>query len=277
MTTRARSRNSTSGCKSACVPTTAGVRPEARLASIEARARPFSRPVRKPISTRAARGVALQCRVVLAGEDLGRRHQCRLAAALDRGQHREQRDDRLAAADIALQQPHHAPRLRHVARRSRRSRGAARRSAQSRAPPRPAPVKTPGADDRPPLLPTAPGADQRHRELAGEDLVIGEPLARRGRRRRDRPRSAGHAPGGPPRPRRANRAARASAGSIHSGNAGSAVERRPDRLLHDARRQAGGQRIDRLDRLEAVEPRPAATRGRGAPSAACRRRTRPGR
>ena len=59
------------------------------------------------------RGMALQGRVMLAGEDFGRRHQRRLAAAFDCGQHRQQGHDRLAAADIALQQPHHAPRLRH--------------------------------------------------------------------------------------------------------------------------------------------------------------------
>ena len=32
-----------------------------------------------------------------------------------------------------------------------------------------------------------------------------------------------------------------------------AIERRPDRLLHNARREARGQRVDRLDRSEAVE------------------------
>ena len=44
---------------------------------------------------------------VLAREDLGRRHQRRLAAGLDRVQHGQQGDHRLAAADIALQQPQH--------------------------------------------------------------------------------------------------------------------------------------------------------------------------
>ena len=47
---------------------------------------------------------------MLAGEDLGRREQSRLRARLDRGQHRHQRDQGLARADIALEQAKH----RHV-------------------------------------------------------------------------------------------------------------------------------------------------------------------
>ena len=45
---------------------------------------------------------------MLAREDFGRRHQRRLSSRLDHPGHREQRDDRLAGADIALQQPQHA-------------------------------------------------------------------------------------------------------------------------------------------------------------------------
>ena len=52
--------------------------------------------------------------VVLAGQELGRRHQRGLRAGLDGGQHGEEGDQRLAAADIALQQPHHALGLGHV-------------------------------------------------------------------------------------------------------------------------------------------------------------------
>ena len=47
-------------------------------------------------------------RQMLARQDFGRRHQCRLAAGLDRARHGQQRDDRLAGADIALQKPQHA-------------------------------------------------------------------------------------------------------------------------------------------------------------------------
>ncbi len=59
-------------------------------------------------------GERLDGREMLARQDLGRRHQRRLAAAFDRLQHGEQRDHRLAAADIALQQAQHAPAVRHV-------------------------------------------------------------------------------------------------------------------------------------------------------------------
>ena len=42
--------------------------------------------------------------VVLAGEDLGRRHQAGLGTRLDGDQHGEQGNDCLAAADVPLQQ-----------------------------------------------------------------------------------------------------------------------------------------------------------------------------
>ena len=253
MTTSARSRNSTSGCNSACVPTTTGVSPEARLASIESRARPFSRPVRKPISTPAAAARRCKRRVMLAGQDLGRRHQRRLTAALDRDQHRQQRDDGLAAADIALQQAHHAAR-RAMSAAISASAWRWRRSARSRARLRPAPASAPVPDERPALLPPPARAHQRHRELAGQDLVIGEALARRagGReigfgalRRMD--------DCGPPRASRPDAAlAQAPGRSIRAAPA-RARRRAVDRPLHDPRRQAGGQRVDRLDRLQPVE------------------------
>ena len=51
---------------------------------------------------------------MLTREQLGRRHQRRLRARLDRACHSEQRDHGLAAADIALQQPQHAMRAREI-------------------------------------------------------------------------------------------------------------------------------------------------------------------
>ena len=45
--------------------------------------------------------------VVLLGEHLGRGEQRGLPAGVDDGEHRPQRDDRLAGADLALQQPVH--------------------------------------------------------------------------------------------------------------------------------------------------------------------------
>ena len=51
---------------------------------------------------------------MLARQHLGRRHQRGLRAGLDRDRHGHQRDDRLAGADIALQQAQHAARRAHV-------------------------------------------------------------------------------------------------------------------------------------------------------------------
>ena len=53
---------------------------------------------------------------VLLGEDFGRRHDRDLPAVLDRLQRGERGDDRLAAADIALQQALHRMGLREIAR-----------------------------------------------------------------------------------------------------------------------------------------------------------------
>ncbi len=60
------------------------------------------------------RGKAGNRRMVLARQDLGRRHQHRLSAAFHHGGHGKQRHQRLPGADIALQQPQHAGIGRHV-------------------------------------------------------------------------------------------------------------------------------------------------------------------
>ena len=67
--------------------------------------------------------------VVLLGEDLGRRHERHLQAVLHRHERREQRDDRLAGADVALQQPVHRRGPLHVVDDLLRAPSAARRSA----------------------------------------------------------------------------------------------------------------------------------------------------
>ncbi len=51
---------------------------------------------------------------VLLGQHLGRRHERGLEVVLGGQQHREQRHHRLAAAHVALEQPMHAHRRRHV-------------------------------------------------------------------------------------------------------------------------------------------------------------------
>ena len=52
---------------------------------------------------------------MLAGEDFGRGEHRRLRPRLDRLEHRQQGDERLARPDIALEQAQHRPLLRHVA------------------------------------------------------------------------------------------------------------------------------------------------------------------
>ena len=52
--------------------------------------------------------------VVLVGEDLGRRHERHLQAVLHGDNRREQGNDGLAGADVALQQPVHRLRAQHV-------------------------------------------------------------------------------------------------------------------------------------------------------------------
>ena len=52
--------------------------------------------------------------VMLAGQQLGRRHQGGLVAGFDGVEHGHQGDDGLAAADVALEQPQHPPLRRHV-------------------------------------------------------------------------------------------------------------------------------------------------------------------
>ena len=51
---------------------------------------------------------------MLARQELGRRHQCRLRAGLDGARHGQKRDDGLAAADVALKQAKHAMRARKI-------------------------------------------------------------------------------------------------------------------------------------------------------------------
>src|SRR5690349_9914615 len=52
---------------------------------------------------------------VLLGEGFRRRHEGSLAAVLHRSEKRIERDDRLARADVALQEPLHRSRAREVA------------------------------------------------------------------------------------------------------------------------------------------------------------------
>ena len=99
---------------SAWVPTTMRLDPSARPASVSFRALPLSRPVSRPGSSPTGCSSGASVSQVLPGQDLGRGQQRRLAPVLHRRQHGQQGNHGLAAADIALQQPQHPVRRRHV-------------------------------------------------------------------------------------------------------------------------------------------------------------------
>ena len=130
---------------------------------------------------------------MLAGQDLGRRHQGGLAAGLDGARHGEQRHHGLARADIALQQAQHAPVGAEIGADLGRARGScAPVSAKGRAgldparEPAVAGILAAGAA-------AAAGTGEGERQLRGQELVIGEPASARGwpaRCRRSRRRGA---------------------------------------------------------------------------------------
>ncbi len=197
------------------------------------------------------RRMALEDRMMLAGEDLGRRQQRRLGAALDGSQHCQQGDDGLAAADIALHEPHHALRPRHIGgdlgddnapcRGQRKAEPLFGRAGER-----------PGAADRSALLPAAASPDEGHGELAREDLVIGEALARRVGRREIR--LGGGRVDGVERRIRGGPAARFAQGRVDPfGERRDPVERRRRCPLRDVPPEARDHCIDRLDRLQPRE------------------------
>ena len=93
-TASARSANSTSSCTNACVPTTSWIVPSARPRSVAFFWREPSRPVSRARVDAGRLGERRDGRVVLAGQQLGRRHQRRLRARFDGGQHGEEGDQR---------------------------------------------------------------------------------------------------------------------------------------------------------------------------------------
>ena len=186
---------------------------------------------------------------MLTRQQLGRRHQCRLRAALDGVQHRQQRDDSLAAADVPLQQAEHARGLRHVGgdlRECRRLRAGELKTE----PLDHVAGELAGDADRPAGLPSQPAADDRERQLVGEQLVKGQARPRRRERREI-------AVGG--------RRMRLDQGLAPARPVLSGTERRVEPLVEDRRAlqsgldhlqhhlagEAGGERVDRLDRGQA--------------------------
>ncbi len=115
---------------------------------------------------------------VLTGQNLGRRHDRRLAAGFDRSQHGEGGDQRLAAADIALQEAEHPHRLCHVAldlgeHPSLPGGKVKGQSAEHR------PTQPAIARERAPGLPGGGAAHHRQRQMVGKQLVVGKPLTGR--------------------------------------------------------------------------------------------------
>ena len=86
----------------------------AKRAAIALRSRRKNFPSATPARCRAWREHARDRPRVLLGEQFGQHHESSLIPVLQRQQRREQRDDRLAAAHIALQQPMHPPVAAHV-------------------------------------------------------------------------------------------------------------------------------------------------------------------
>ncbi len=189
-----------------------------------------------------------QCRMMLARQKLGGRHQRRLGADLDRVEHGEERHHRLAAADIALKQPLHARGLGHVGgdlghglvlpECQREGQGVDHLLAQP-----------PGGPERASRQALLLRPHQRDRQLVGKQLIEGQaPACRRCRQKivgltRRMRRGQRRPPGWPAR-------ACAIGGILPFRQFRRAGERRIDRLRHHAQAQARGQAVDRLDRLQ---------------------------
>ncbi len=113
--------------------------------------------------------------MVLFCQNLGRRHQGGLLPGLDRTQHGQQRDHRLAGANIALEQPQHPPVRRQV--RVDLLEGARLGTSERVAKPLQClGLKRATALQR--AARTVPEASPDHgqRHLIGEQLVVGQPF-----------------------------------------------------------------------------------------------------
>ena len=188
---------------------------------------------------------------VLTRQDFGGGHQRGLPARLRRARHRHKRHDGLAGADIALKQPEHPFGLLHVgadlldcallAAGQLVGQGL-RKPPHQRAVPAVAPAWGP-----PP-----PGAHQRQRELARQQLIIGQPTPRQGLglqgfdalRPVQRPQSLGE---------RRKAVLRQPGRVLPLGEPRQPVHRSRRRLGEDPRGQALRHAIDRLDRRHGAE------------------------
>ena len=111
---RRRSRKATSRWKRAWVPTRMPISPAASARELRGTLAALVAAGQEREADAGGLGEGTQRLEVLAGEDLGRGHQRRLAAGLDGGEHGEERHQGLAGADVALQQAVHPAGLGHV-------------------------------------------------------------------------------------------------------------------------------------------------------------------
>ena len=160
------------------MPTAMSISRLASAASVSRRSAALSRPVISAMRRPAPFGERRHPLEMLAGEHFRRRHHRRLPSGLDHVGHRDERDDGLARADVALQEPDHPLRRPEIGADllDRPALRAGQRERQRRleaAPERPVGDMRP-AGDRPHSR-----AHQKQRELVGEQFVIGE--AGRGR------------------------------------------------------------------------------------------------
>ena len=162
-----RSPGTARACRRPC-----GTEPSFSPRSSCARARPFTAAGQQRHRLRRQPG---QRAVMLLGQHLGRRHHRRLRARFHRTQHRQQRHQRLARADIALQQAQHAPLGRQIGVDLRQRLTLRRRSACSRTAPAPWPAALPSPVSARPGRARTPPAHHRQRHLVRQQLVIGEP------------------------------------------------------------------------------------------------------
>ena len=232
------------------MPTTSGIAPSASPRSSAARApRPSPRRSAAPPAPGQRRA---ERAVVLLGQHLGRRHQGGLGARLDRPQHGQHGDQRLAEPTS----PCSSRSIRRGAARSasisasawicdRCGRDEPKRCERLGAQTGRRPSRGPAGAR------TAAPPHQRERDLAGQQLVIGQTAA--GAARRAARAGAWTAPQrlGEARPALAPQQGRRHAIREASGTRASACA---DRRRAPARPQPGGQRPDRLERRQPLAP-----------------------
>ncbi len=188
---------------------------------------------------------------MLAGEHFGRRHHRRLPPRFDDLGHCDQRDNRLAGSDIALEEPDHALFRFEIGANllDRLALSPGQRKRQRR-------LETPAeralGDMRAPRESAHPRPHQKERELVRQKLVIGEPGGGgSGRVDVSRRRRPVHRSKRLLEARQLHQVQRFRADPL--GQARQALQRALGRARDRALKEALGQAIDRLDRRQAGE------------------------